>query len=151
MNLTDRSSASRVYPAGRSSLPRSGNFPRPQFVRKHRKTFSFILIRTEKKVKRFPRFPPFFSLSGNETEESGGRNDGECKATGPCGEPPEAGDEKRTRRINGVAIGIIATPQLCAASLFALRQVILLKQLYFAFSKVLFLSSREVKANIISL
>ena len=46
---------------------------------------------------------------------------------------------------SGVAIGIYRY----AATLFALRQVILLTQLYFAFSKVLFLSSREVKANII--
>lgn len=47
--------------------------------------------------------------------------------------------------ISGVAIGIYRY----AATIFALRQVILLSQLYFAFSKVLFLSSREVKANII--
>ncbi len=48
-------------------------------------------------------------------------------------------------RFSGVAIGIYRY----AATIFALRQVILLTQLYFAFSKVLFLSSREVKANII--
>ncbi len=47
--------------------------------------------------------------------------------------------------ISGVAIGIYRY----AATIFALRQVILLTQLYFAFSKVLFLYSGEVKANII--
>ena len=47
--------------------------------------------------------------------------------------------------VSGVAIGIYRY----AATIFALRQVILLTQLYFAFSKVLFLYSREVKANII--
>lgn len=53
--------------------------------------------------------------------------------------------DKKYRRFSGVAIGIYRY----AATIFALRQVILLTQLYFAFSKVLFLSSREVKANII--
>ena len=47
--------------------------------------------------------------------------------------------------LSGVAIGIYRY----AATIFAIRQDILLTQLYFAFSKVLFLSLREVKANII--
>ena len=53
--------------------------------------------------------------------------------------------KQKRRRFRGVAIN----PYRYAATIFAIRQVILLTQLYFAFSKVLFLSSREVKANII--
>ena len=49
----------------------------------------------------------------------------------------------------GTVSGVAINPYRYAATIFALRQVILLTQLYFAFSKVLFLSSREVKANII--
>ena len=55
------------------------------------------------------------------------------------------GQKQKTPPVSGVAIGIYRY----AATIFALRQVILLTQLYFAFSKVLFLYSREVEANII--